>query len=289
MTKAVGAICVLAVFTTTAGDIHGEDLKCSVGALPAFASALSRDQQKDLLDGEALLARLRRSDNARVAQAISSDIDDSIRRIGGVILALTTSSSPPQPIVELTKCATKLRNDLLDTSESKSAYQEFPSGRWGIAPGIMYAQGTASRSYISGAYVDLAGYVRIKEDLRTITRVFPTFTGYVRPAGATKPFYAGFTLGVNEGKVSANGGFALAMGPTLGFVFDNNVHFGVFIGQIVDPTVQVLPNFIFKNGPLPPVSPTVATAPSLASGYQIPTESVVGRYRSVGVVLSYSF
>lgn len=269
----------------------------------SYFKNLEPEEMKSVLHAEVTVSRLRRSENAKTAQVWASDVDADAIQLNSILLGLDKEEKeekkkPPSSQVDETlrelrdfrEAIVRLRDSLLTVYESKSEVQEFRSGRWGIAPGIMYLQGVATKSYISGAYVDLAGYVRVKEDLKIVTRVFPTFTGFVRPQGASKPFYAGLTLGVNEGKVSDHGGFALAMGTSLGFIFDNNVHFGVFLGQMVDPTVQRLPNFIFKNGPLPPsANGATPVSPSLATGYQIPTESVVGRYGAYGIVLSFSF
>lgn len=159
--------------------------------------------------------------------------------------------------------------------------------RFGISPGIMYLSGQGRGEYISGASVDSFGFIVANEKLRNITRLFPTVTGYWSPEKIS-PFFVGVTVGLNEGKNSGLG-YSLAYGITFGVVLSGNVHFGIFYGQIFDPSVRKLPAYLHLSQPYPSylLGPD-AKASYQYAGFSVPTEAVNGIYNAFGIVISIS-
>lgn len=174
---------------------------------------------------------------------------------------------------------------------------------WGIATGFMYAQGRGQPSYVSSAYIDLLGYVRVRNNLQRINRVFPSVTAYIKPScfwghpPTTCSFFFGGTIGVPTGASNDGGGSPMAFGLTLG-VASKGIHAGIFFGIIQDPSVRVLPWYVYPNAQFP--DPRIqgllsdlrqgSNSPALAlfQGLELPTSGVTGRYPSIGLIFSIS-
>jgi len=156
----------------------------------------------------------------------------------------------------------------------------------GITMGIGYFTGALNAPLIGKAKIDEAGIVRVLEKRTTITRLFPTITGFVRPFNTIKKLrilknvYLGGAVGVNEGSTNEGNGFAMAIGGTIGLIVKDVAHFGFFRGFIYDPTVTELPLGFIDGQPAP-------------QGYSpnslIETKTRNARYGSIGFVFSVSF
>lgn len=192
----------------------------------------------------------------------------------------------------------------LDEKKAAARAIDFGGG-WSLAPGIMYLAGKGTGNYTSSAFIDGYGFVRAEEDLRRVTRVFPSAT-VVHTYGGDQwysPLSIGISFGVNEGINNADNsgrGFAVAGGLFLGVYKRGGAHIGVFMGSILDPSVRVLPAYSPLGLPFPDhdvqerlkadrMSTETAIATTVASKIEIPTVGTQGVYDSVGIVFSYAF
>ncbi|MBM9502677.1 hypothetical protein JWG44_20695 [Leptospira sp. 201903071] len=203
---------------------------------------------------------------------------------------LKEANSDKSAFKEVEKVKTKLQQikaEYIRKREQIASEEYNFKPRFGISPGIMYLSGQGRGEYISGASVDSFGFIVANEKLRNITRLFPTVTGYWSPERVS-PFFLGVTVGLNEGKNSGLG-YSLAYGFTLGVVLSGNVHFGVFYGQIFDPSVRKLPSYLHLSQPYPSylLGPE-AKASYQYAGFSVPTEAVNGIYNAFGIVISIS-
>lgn len=162
------------------------------------------------------------------------------------------------------------------------------SGRVGIAPGIAYLICEGKSRYISGAYVNELGIIAAREKLQNVSRVFPTITGYIRPAYIEYDWlYIGGTVGFNEGVNNNGSGFAIALGGTVGFLIGDSTHFGLFGGVVHDPSIRRLEYLSLGSSiELTRVLYPGSSATALAIGQDIPTVQEAGRYAAYGFVFS---
>lgn len=185
------------------------------------------------------------------------------------------------------------RNGLLETDSVGEA------SNWSIVPGIGYYIGFGSRNYISKAIVDAFGVVTVTERRQQITRLFPTINALYRPdlvknwRCLPSNFALGFSLGVNEGVNNEGNGFALAMGFLFG-VATTAGHFGLFIGNIADPSVKKLPRYLREGRFYPTLldgsrTSGLSDALVLNQGIDIPLESVSANYLTLGFSYSLKF
>jgi hypothetical protein len=190
--------------------------------------------------------------------------------------------------------------DYLDNKNKEfDAAGEF--GRFGFSSGFTYQTAWGDHRFVSGAYVNPLGIVQVRQSLRNITRVFPSFTGYFN-FYTTKMFSVafGFVTGVANGASNVGNGFAMTFGATLGFTTGKGVYIGIVRGQVYDPSVKKLPPYVEANAFHPILSrrplidevtdnidDNATAALILSEGIELPLESVLAVYDSFGVVIHF--
>ena len=156
----------------------------------------------------------------------------------------------------------------------------------GIAMGIGYFTGTLEQPLVGKAKIDENGIVRVLDERKRITRIFPTISGFIRPfyktkkVNALKNLFLATTVGVNDGVSNEGSGFAMAIGGSVGLTVLDMGHFGIFMGFVYDPTVSILPEGFVEGQQAPD---------GYSTNSLIETKSINARYGSVGFIFSISF
>ena len=152
----------------------------------------------------------------------------------------------------------------------------------GISMGVGYFTGILDEPLVGRARIDENGIVRVLDERKRITRLFPTITGLFSPLYKSKTLsnlFVGLTLGVNDGVSNEGSGFAMAIGGTIGFTISDIANFGFFAGFVYDPSVTILPDGFIEGKEAP-------------EGYGpnsvIETKNINARYLSTGFVFSIS-
>lgn len=164
------------------------------------------------------------------------------------------------------------------------------------------------KEYISQGYIDQTGIVRARRNLSTFTAGMPTVTMTWRCSDSlsskfclpVKNAVAGITLGFTDGVNTKNSNRlgAMALGLTYGAILIGGdswgtIFLGLSVGGYWDNTIQKLPSGI-EAGLLYPYAnlsaqPNVENAAQIAllnETFQIPHESITGRYGYVGIVIN---
>ena len=227
-----------------------------------------------------------------------------------LISACGAIEAQPAADAELQKELTelKLEQEVADQKQENEAREQqrfFEAQKgWGISTGVIWATGEGERSYVSGAYVDPLGIVRVRKRLEKVNRVFPAVSFFLQPLYKSKsepyqPLAVGVTFGLSEGGNNDAGGPSMAYGITLGIAV-KNVHIALFYGRIRDTTVRELPWYVVQDFRVPegPITTfidsartdaTATAALALSEGLELPSPTVTAEYDALGIVFNFSF
>lgn len=185
----------------------------------------------------------------------------------------------------------KQSKEIIET-KSKHYVQNKDSGVMGS---FTYMNGIGDKSYYSEVGVTPLGTIYAKERANIINKPFGGVTLYACNVSFIKnkfqkssceknksSFILGATFGINQSSDSKS--IAYMGGITLGWVFDNDLLFGITAGGFYD-RVKTLPypyRESFNHPLIPPFTPPSATFTS----YEIPTEAKLGFFRGVGFTIS---